>query len=46
MAAGMAAGREHPSRILLVVTGPGRTTSLDAEGDDEDDRYTELRKSG
>jgi glucose-6-phosphate dehydrogenase assembly protein OpcA len=31
MEAGMAAGREHPSRILLVVTGPGRTASLDAE---------------
>ena len=29
--AGMAAGREHPSRILLVVTGPGRTASLHAE---------------
>ena len=29
--ASMAAGREHPSRILLVVTGPGRTASLDAE---------------
>ncbi|GAA2101286.1 glucose-6-phosphate dehydrogenase assembly protein OpcA [Microlunatus panaciterrae] len=25
------AGREHPSRILLVVTAPSRTTSLDAE---------------
>ena len=25
------AGREHPSRILLVVTGPGRHSSLDAE---------------
>ena len=31
MEAGMAAGREHPSRILLVVTGTGRTASLDAE---------------
>ncbi len=31
MEAGMAAGREHPSRILLVVTGQGRTASLDAE---------------
>jgi glucose-6-phosphate dehydrogenase assembly protein OpcA len=31
MAASMAAGREHPSRILLVVTGAGRTASLDAE---------------
>ena len=29
--ASMAAGREHPSRILLVVTGTGRTASLDAE---------------
>lgn len=30
--AAMAAGREHPSRILLVVTGNGRhTASLDAE---------------
>ena len=27
----MAAGREHPSRILLVVTGGGRNASLDAE---------------
>ncbi len=25
------AGREHPSRILLVVTGPGRDASLEAE---------------
>ena len=31
MEAGMAAGREHPSRILLVVTGGGRIASLDAE---------------
>jgi glucose-6-phosphate dehydrogenase assembly protein OpcA len=31
MEASMAAGREHPSRILLVVTGAGRTASLDAE---------------
>lgn len=31
MEAGMAAGREHPSRILLVVTGAGRTAALDAE---------------
>ncbi len=29
--ASMLAGREHPSRILLVVTGTGRTASLDAE---------------
>jgi glucose-6-phosphate dehydrogenase assembly protein OpcA len=29
--ASMEAGREHPSRILLCVTGHGRTTSLDAE---------------
>ena len=29
--ASMAAGREHPSRILLVVTGTGRNASLDAE---------------
>jgi glucose-6-phosphate dehydrogenase assembly protein OpcA len=29
--ASMEAGREHPSRILLCVTGQGRTTSLDAE---------------
>lgn len=27
----MLAGREHPSRILLVVTGNGKTASLDAE---------------
>ena len=27
----MAAGREHPSRILLVVTAAGRHASLDAE---------------
>jgi glucose-6-phosphate dehydrogenase assembly protein OpcA len=27
----MAAGREHPSRILLVVTAVGRRASLDAE---------------
>src|SRR5215208_4820049 len=31
MKAGMQAGREHPSRILLVVTGPGRNSSLNAE---------------
>jgi glucose-6-phosphate dehydrogenase assembly protein OpcA len=31
MEASMAAGREHPSRILLVVTAAGRTASLDAE---------------
>jgi glucose-6-phosphate dehydrogenase assembly protein OpcA len=31
LAASAQAGREHPSRILLVVTGPGRQTSLDAE---------------
>lgn len=31
MKASMEAGREHPCRILLVVTGPGRNTSLDAE---------------
>jgi glucose-6-phosphate dehydrogenase assembly protein OpcA len=31
MNASMQAGREHPSRILLVVTGPGRQSSLDAE---------------
>jgi glucose-6-phosphate dehydrogenase assembly protein OpcA len=29
--ASMAAGREHPSRILLVVTAPGRAAGLDAE---------------
>jgi glucose-6-phosphate dehydrogenase assembly protein OpcA len=29
--ASMEAGREHPSRILLCVTGQGRTASLDAE---------------
>jgi len=29
--ASMLAGREHPSRILLVVTGSGKTASLDAE---------------
>jgi glucose-6-phosphate dehydrogenase assembly protein OpcA len=29
--ASMAAGREHPSRILLVVTAAGRHASLDAE---------------
>ncbi len=29
--ASMQAGREHPSRILLVVTGHGRQSSLDAE---------------
>lgn len=29
--AGMLAGREHPSRILIVVTGSGQTASLDAE---------------
>lgn len=29
--ASMQAGREHPSRILLVVTGPGRQSQLDAE---------------
>ena len=27
----MAAGREHPSRILLVVTAAGRNARLDAE---------------
>ena len=31
MEASVAAGREHPSRILLVVTAAGRTASLDAE---------------
>ena len=31
MEASMAAGREHPSRILLVVTAGGRNASLDAE---------------
>jgi len=31
LAASMEAGREHPSRILLVVTGSGRTASLNAE---------------
>jgi glucose-6-phosphate dehydrogenase assembly protein OpcA len=31
MEASMAAGREHPSRILLVVTAGGRLASLDAE---------------
>ena len=29
--ASMQAGREHPARILLVVTGPGRKVSLNAE---------------
>lgn len=29
--ASMKAGREHPSRILLVVTGTGRAAALDAE---------------
>jgi glucose-6-phosphate dehydrogenase assembly protein OpcA len=29
--ASMAAGREHPSRILLVVTAAGRNAGLDAE---------------
>ena len=29
--ASMAAGREHPSRILLVVTAAGRAAGLDAE---------------
>ena len=29
--ASMQAGREHPSRILLVVTAPGRQSALDAE---------------
>ena len=27
----MEAGREHPARILLIVTASGRTASLDAE---------------
>jgi glucose-6-phosphate dehydrogenase assembly protein OpcA len=31
MEASMAAGREHPSRILLVVTAAGRSAALDAE---------------
>ena len=31
MQASSQAGREHPSRILLVVTSPGRQSSLDAE---------------
>ena len=31
LAASMLAGREHPSRILLVVTGPGRQASVNAE---------------
>ena len=31
MEASMAAGREHPSRILLVVTAGGRNAALDAE---------------
>ena len=31
LAASMAAGREHPSRILLVVTSGGRQAGLDAE---------------
>jgi glucose-6-phosphate dehydrogenase assembly protein OpcA len=31
MESSMAAGREHPSRILLVVTAGGRNASLDAE---------------
>jgi glucose-6-phosphate dehydrogenase assembly protein OpcA len=31
MEASMAAGREHPSRILLVVTAGGRSAGLDAE---------------
>ncbi len=30
--AGTAAGREHPSRILLVVTGTGRTASARRRG--------------
>jgi glucose-6-phosphate dehydrogenase assembly protein OpcA len=29
--AAMEAGREHPARILLIVTASGRTASLDAE---------------
>ena len=31
MVASMAAGREHPSRILLVVTAAGRSAGLDAD---------------
>ena len=31
LAASIAAGREHPSRILLVVTAGGRNAGLDAE---------------
>ncbi len=31
LAASVAAGREHPARILLVVTSSGRQPSLDAE---------------
>jgi glucose-6-phosphate dehydrogenase assembly protein OpcA len=31
MEASMAAGREHPCRILLVVNAPGRSADLDAE---------------
>ena len=31
MEASMAAGREHPSRILLVVTAAGRSAGLDAD---------------
>jgi glucose-6-phosphate dehydrogenase assembly protein OpcA len=31
MKASMEAGREHPCRILLVVSGPGRRTALHAE---------------
>ena len=31
MEASIAAGREHPSRILLVVTAAGRSAGLDAE---------------
>jgi glucose-6-phosphate dehydrogenase assembly protein OpcA len=31
METSMAAGREHPSRILLVVTAAGRSAGLDAE---------------
>jgi glucose-6-phosphate dehydrogenase assembly protein OpcA len=31
LSASMQAGREHPSRILLVVTGHGRQSTIDAE---------------
>ncbi|MGI8769322.1 MAG: glucose-6-phosphate dehydrogenase assembly protein OpcA [Propionibacteriaceae bacterium] len=31
LAAALEAGHEHPSRVIVVVTGPGRKSSLDAE---------------